>query len=175
MSQNPAINNGFVAKLDKCRADGKKTEQIFERICDDNSLLYFRATKEEDIAHHIDYWVAKCKDDVSGKYYSVDVKGGRYENRIWVEIKNVKGELGWLYGRAYYIAFHMADMGMFVMVRRESLREFVEGVVEKVYVRKHEAFHKLYRRSGRLDVLTLLSYDDIARIDGVSYYSSKAI
>jgi hypothetical protein len=111
------------------------------------------STKEENIFKHIDFFLPDGT--------SVDVKGKNKPDEIWVEILNVKGNKGWLYGEADIIAFELVEVGGFVMVNTDELRVFVAKHVQKEFTSKHESYRKLYRRKGRLDIITKLYITDI--------------
>jgi hypothetical protein len=111
------------------------------------------STREENIFKHIDFFLPDGK--------SVDVKGKNKPDEIWVEILNVKGNKGWLYGDADLIAFEMVEMGGFVMVDTSELRDFVAANITKEFTTKHESYRKLYRRKERLDIITKLFITDI--------------
>lgn len=132
---------------------GKEVENEFSKIFK-NAVS---TTTEEDIRDHVD-----IKINVG-----VDVKGLKKINRNdetsnehfhWVEIMNVLGLSGWLYGKADFFAFEIKDY--WVVVSKEDLQKFTaEKCKEKIWVNKPELY-KLYRRSGRKDIITLItSYD----------------
>ena len=170
MGSKLTLTKGMVARLQACKESGLVSELIFEKICSVNNVLFERSSKWEDIHCHIDYWVWKVVDGIHKKKYSVDVKGQKYSGALWVEIKNVHRAVGWLYGKADFICFHVPDMNLFIMVMRESLRLYVEGVVKKEWAGKENSLHRLYRRSGRLDILTRLEFDDFKKMQNVSFY-----
>lgn len=116
-----------------------------------------KSTKEENIFKHIDFFLPDGT--------SVDVKGKNKPDEIWVEILNVRGNKGWMYGDADYIAFEMVELGGFIMVKTSELREYVEQNIEKTFTNKHGAYKKLYRRSGRLDIITKLFVTDVMSLE----------
>ena len=86
---------------------------------------------------HVDYW----HDD-----QGVDVKGNNMPDEIWVEMKNIKGNHGWLFGEATTIAFDMPELTGFVIVDREELAEYCRDNVDfSGLVRKQEAYKRCYR------------------------------
>jgi hypothetical protein len=149
---------------------GKIAHERFVAACEFNkNYKTRRASRKEDIYDHIDVWVMKP----NGKEYGVDVKGGNHPNTIWVEFKNVRGNDGWLYGKADYIAFDMPEEGGFSVVPREGLLKYAEENVEKTFVGKDNAYKKLYQRKDRKDVITKLHLSDIKTIKNyslVKYY-----
>jgi hypothetical protein len=66
-----------------------------------------------------------------------------------------------MYGKAEYIAFDMPEVGGFVMVRTNELRNLCEAIVEPIFVTKQEATRKFYQRDGRQDVISRLELQDL--------------
>ena len=102
--------------------------------------------------------------------WSVDIKARKKTRRsddnaqddwIWIEFQNVRGNTGWLYGEADCIAFETQDN--FVIVKKDSLIEYVEGAVDMGKSVKYsgEAKYKTYRRAGRNDLLTMVELSEI--------------
>jgi hypothetical protein len=117
-----------------------------------------------DITKHIDLTI--------DNKITVDVKGLKKIKRSdthptefyhWVEIKNVKGEHGWVYGEADYFAFETHKY--WVIVSRKDLQLFIEQNVKKVWVTSQDkALYCLYKRQGRKDVISLISTMDLFAI-----------
>lgn len=128
-----------------------------------------KATKFEDTKRHIDFWW--YNDD--GRPYGIDVKGMKKNSRSdkqydtsihWVELQNVRGETGWVYGDAVYIAFIVADSVLFVP--RKRLATFVENkIVGKpvVTVNPRECYIP-YQRAGRLDKIVKVPTSDLIEL-----------
>jgi len=116
-----------------------------------------KASKEQDIFDHIDFF------DEEG---SVDVKGNNLPEEIWLEFKNVKGREGWMYGRADWISFDLPEMGGFVTVLRKNLLDYALDVTDmSSLVPKKQAYKKLYRRKDRMDLITIITINDLAEVD----------
>jgi len=116
-----------------------------------------KASKEQDIFDHIDFF------DEEG---SVDVKGNNLPEEIWLEFKNVKGKEGWMYGRADWISFDLPEMGGFVTVLRKNLLDYALDVTDmSALVPKKQAYKKLYRRKDRMDLITIITINDLAEVD----------
>lgn len=118
------------------------------------------ATKNEDIKDHVDVKIV----------YKFDVKGLKKRRRSdaetdetihWVELKNVQGKLGWLYGDADFFAFELKKY--WLIVDKLKLQDFIKETVSKEYVEKPELY-KFYRRKDRKDVITLVSSIDLCYI-----------
>lgn len=140
---------GFLAK-------GKQTEKAFSKILSNVTF----SSENEDITEH---W------DLSTNL-KIDVKGLKKRNRSddsvderihWVEIKNVNGDVGWLYGDADYFAFELHNY--WIIVDKIDLQELVKTQVKKEYS-KIPMLNKLYSREGRKDVMTLISTFDLINI-----------
>lgn len=137
---------------------GAMAHQRFVAACEFNKKYKTRrASRDEDIYDHIDVWVERN----DGNEVGVDVKGGNHPKTIWVEFKNVRGDKGWVYGKADFIAFDMPEEGGFSVVRREELKDYVEQNVTKEFVTKDKAYKKFYQRKDRKDIITLLHLPDI--------------
>lgn len=112
-----------------------------------------KSTREEDIHMHVDFW----HDDLG-----VDVKGNNLPDEIWVEFKNVKGDLGWLFGQATTIAFDMPEVQGFVIVNTEELRTYCkENVDWSGTVAKKDSYKRCYSRQDREDLITMLVIEDL--------------
>jgi hypothetical protein len=141
---------------------GKEVEKNFLNLIKNASF----ATDKEDIEKHID-----IKQEIK-----IDVKGLRKTNRFddflnenihWVELKNVHGKLGSLYGEADFFAFETEDY--FIVVEAEKLRGYIkEKCSDKTFVKKPELY-KLYQRENRKDVITIVKTIDLI------YLSEKMI
>ena len=132
---------------------GKIQEKEFAKLFRDSTL----SSKKEDMFEH---WDVKIS-------YKFDVKGLKKikrnndevdENFHYIEIKNVNGNLGWLYGQADYFVFELKKY--WIIVEKIKLQEFIKSNTIKEYV-KFPTLNKLYQRSGRNDVITLVSSYDL--------------
>jgi len=141
------------------RREGTRSEDKFVAACQARGYETKKSSKEEDINLHIDYYVMRK----GRKTVSVDVKGGNHPNVIWVEFKNVRGNEGWMYGKADWIAFELAEVGGFAMVLRSELAALAEEIVEPVFVDKKQADRKYYQRKDRKDVISRLWLSDIQK------------
>jgi hypothetical protein len=116
-----------------------------------------KSTWHEDVHMHIDFW----HDD-----RGVDVKGNNLPDEIWVEFKNVRGELGWLFGEAEWIAFDMPEVCGFVVVDRVDLKDWCHKNVDfDRIVEKHLAYKKCYQRKDRGDLITKIVLSDLQQLD----------
>lgn len=122
------------------------------------------ATKEEDINDH---W-----DVMDSMGYRYDVKAMKKYRRSdneetdrihWVELRNVNGKMGWLYGKAYYIAFETRSW--WIVVKREDLVKFIEGAIwgQEAKIERPKPY-ELYQRPDRQDLMTVIPTVDLLAI-----------
>ena len=128
-NNNKFLRNGFETEAEFCK--------LFENAVKSN--------KYQDINEHWDLMIN----------YKIDVKGLRKikrsdtevnENIHWVEIKNVNGKLGWLYGEADYFAFETIDY--WIIIDKFKLQKLITDKTNKIY-HKTPTLYSLYRRDGR--------------------------
>ena len=145
-----------------------KTEELFMDTMIKLGKTVVPTTKEVDMFDHIDIFCDGIGYDVKG------IKKLRRHHKdtnpdiVWVEMRNIKGNDGWLKGKADYIAFYNGTY--FYIVNREKLlnftREYV-GFPEIIIGSKIQdpVYKKLYRRfDQRLELTTFLYYSDIEHL-----------
>lgn len=118
-----------------------------------------------DIRTHTDF-VLRVKFDV--KALKSATKGqGTDENIHWVEVANVQGRKGWLYGDADYFAFETEKY--YILVQRNKLTEFIEPFITEPQIKtKDVELYTSYQRKGRKDHIILVSTLDLAYLaDGI--------
>ena len=94
--------------------------------------------------------------------------------QIWVELKNVRGDKGWLYGEATHICFDVPLVNKMVMVEREELAAYIAENCQKVFVKKDEAYLKLYTRQGRADIITFIKLYDLFYLSTFQIYRHES-
>lgn len=116
-----------------------------------------KSNYHEDVYMHIDFW----HDDKG-----VDVKGNNLPNEIWVEFKNVRGDKGWLFGDAEWIAFDMPEVCGFVVVDRVDLKDWCRDNIDfSALVDKADAYRRCYSRKDREDLITKLVLGDLQELN----------
>ena len=142
-----AMSRGY--KRIGSRQQGALAEKRYKRAAPDAR----KSSKEEDMYMHVDFW----HDD-----QGVDVKGNNVPDEIWLEMKNVRGDRGWLFGEATTIAFDMPELTGFVVVDREELAKYCRDNVDfSCLVAKDEAYKRCYQRRDRKDLITKLVLSDL--------------
>ena len=149
----------------ECYKSGNKAEDKFKRYLQDiKQLKVVKSTEKENIYSHIDYWFWGTNDVKS----SVDVKTSdrvtRHlnDNMAWIEIQNVNGKKGWVYGDAEFIAFELVCY--WLLVPRKKIVDFIEKYVSDEFVEdKKDALYKKYtrKRYGRDDIITIVKIQDL--------------
>lgn len=133
---------------------GKKAEDLFNDVMVSRGNTIEPASKEDNINKHIDFYVNNK---------GIDVKGNKTRDSIWLEIKNVKGDKGWLEGEADYIVFDIIDLEAFSFFKRKELLKFVKEIKEKTTNKKD--YLKLYTRENRKDIIVRVNYNMIKHLE----------
>ena len=118
---------------------GSEAESEFAKL-----LLYpVGATRDQDMYQHWD--VSGVYSDLSGSVLKFDVKNNvdRERYAFPVELKNVHGQAGWLYGGSHCIAWNHPDT--FTVVWRHRLLELVEGLMGEHGVSEEDYVTDKYR------------------------------
>jgi hypothetical protein len=150
--------------------EGQAAERRFQAIMDRRGCkCVFREDKQSQFVDHVDFEVV-TKD---GALSLVDVKGMKRGSRsdcstspdkIWLEFRNVNGNLGWIYGKADFVAFETHEG--FVFIPREDLKNWAERNVDLAHLvyNSWDAYKKGYMRRGRNDLISLVNMSDIEHL-----------
>ena len=145
--------------METCFEIGQTAEERFASLLEGSR----RATTQEDMHGHWDVMSATgMKFDVKAmkKWKRADPEP---TDRIhFVELRNVQGKLGWLYGEADYIAFE--TRAHWIVVKRRTLMPFIEGLTENSEQSLKPAVYRLYQRTGRKDLMTVVPTVDLLAI-----------
>lgn len=139
----------------------KITEEVFK-------CPTVKATLEEDRKQHVDFWCFS-----KGKKYGIDVKGLHKNNRTdkkyddtiqWVELQNVLGNKGWVYGNTAYIAFLTTKEIIYVPTKR--LAKFAEDKIKGKDLTNlcPKDFYIPYQRKNRKDIIVKIPTKDLSSI-----------
>lgn len=144
---------------------GKEVEKKFAEF-----LEYFgevrEANQNEDMYEHWDVALFDTKFDVKGLRKKNRHDDEFDENIHWVELRNVYGSDGWLYGQSHFIVFETFDY--WVVVKRTKLIKLIEEKctdVDRFYT--EPTLYKFYRRSNREDTITLVKTIDLCKISNI--------
>lgn len=128
-----------------------------------------KSTRYEDMFQHIDFWWDSPKKGRIG----VDVKGVKKKNRKdkevddsihWVEIQNVKGNKGWIYGDAEYIAFR--TLTQIIFVKTKVLQKWSEEKVlnKQLVYNNPKSCYIPYQRWQRQDIVYKIPTEDLIKL-----------
>lgn len=151
---------------------GLSSERQFSNLALSRGFETRESSKYENMIKHVDVFMRKNK-----RIYSVDVKAPKKNlrsskvfsnNKTWIELMNVSGNTGWLYGEQDYIAFDLEDR--FIIVKTNELRGYIETVValeEEITSDIRKSDYGLYRRSnyGRKDIITRIETRDLYMLE----------
>lgn len=147
---------------------GENAEHLFILLAVKLGWKISASSKDENIDEHWDFLIEKVKES-----FKVEVKSKKRIKRsdkdeqnelTWVELRNVRGKIGWLFGKADLIAFEKEKS--FLFVKRLDLLALVNKKVDlvKKVSNPKDALYKIYTRVGRKDKLTLIPTKDIEEI-----------
>lgn len=125
-----------------------------------------KSTEDEDKYMHVDFWW----DTPRGYRIGIDVKGIKKNDKgleddtfTWLELKNVLGYPGWLYGECEFVAFK--TFTKIIYVRRTVLCKYAEEKVlgkELVFDRPKDYYIPYQRKKwGRKDISIKIPMTDI--------------
>lgn len=142
-------------------SDGKLKEKEFVDLVGKPEHKIIYPTTEQDINEHWDVQIDDVRFDIKGMKKISRSDANVNPDIHWVEIENVHGKPGWLYGMADYISFETDDC--WLIVKRDNLINMVESKLMMVITDEPEVY-KMYRRRGRYDVLTMVPTEDLRKI-----------
>ena len=148
--------------LDESRRKGREGETLFAACCSSRGLKFIKSTKNEDMYSHIDGYATDGSVSIA-----VDVKGAK--ERVCLEFKNVRGNDGWLYGKASQIAFLSPDKTYFLLVPRVVLMTYAESFMFKPIKPTKELYY-LYSRIGRDDIMTFCTFEDLHKLENTKIW-----
>lgn len=129
---------------------GLKAEKDFQKVLGNNAI------KSSTFNDRTEHWDFEIKFDVK-KIRSTDEFGE--SDYHWIEIMNVNGHKGWLYGKADYIAFETKNY--WIIVETNALREFTERVLINSEITFTKEPYRIYRRKDRLDKVVMVPTLDL--------------
>jgi hypothetical protein len=107
--------------------DGKIKENEFINLVIKPNQKIILPTKEQDINEHWDVSINDIKFDIKALKKVKRSDADTNQEIHWIEIENVHGKNGWLYGAADYIAFETNKS--WLIVKRENLVKLVEIIL----------------------------------------------
>lgn len=146
---------------------GTESARNFVNLCRSYGVEPKAAPDAADMHDHWDYLVADCKVEVKGRKRLRRGDTSVNDDVIYVEFSNVRGDTGWLYGKADFIAFERPDG--FLWVRRSALVTLAETLVSKQWANR-PTLYKSYRRNDRpAERVGLIKVTDLQTIENHFY------
>ena len=143
-----------------------KEKEFGDLLVEKNGGSYVHASRKDDMFNHIDLFYTK-----ENETYSFDVKSMKKSNRKdskvddqihWIELQNVRGNPGWIYGKADFIAFEL--MNSWLIVNREKIIDWIDKKVTNKTISKSKDFYTYYQRWGRQDIVVKVKTSDLREI-----------
>lgn len=136
----------------------KNKETEFADLFPKEDLRY--PSREQDMFEHWDIEVRGIKFDIKA-LKKINRRDSDTTNLFnFLEIKNVRGNVGWVYGDADAFAFETQNK--WILVYKKDIQSLISEKVQKEWVQKSsECLYKLYRRSGRKDCITMVHNMDL--------------
>jgi hypothetical protein len=150
------MENTMGAFLEK----GKSVERAFCEVLKAQGYDVVVSSVMEDMKEHWDVMFNGMKVDVKGLKKVTRRDEDVNENFHWLELVNVRGEWGSVYGKADLFAFESEEY--WILVEKKTLHE----LIKKKCVKQMVAFptlYRMYQRSDRKDILTLVKTIDLMR------------
>lgn len=120
-----------------------------------------KSTKEQDINEHWDFEVDGIKYDVKTQK-RLNRSDRDVSSIIWIELQNVRGNDGWIKGKADKIAFLLDNK--FIIVDRIKLFEYIKSTITNLEIQSFKEYKRWYQRKGRKDVITYIYLSDIEHL-----------
>lgn len=145
--------------------DFKKIEENFAKFIKKYGETTF-STRTEDINEH---WDVKLDVKFDVKALKKIKRSDIYpdENIHWVELRNVNGDKGWLYGDADYFVFETDEY--WILVEKELLQNFISEKCKDKIKTEEPSLYKFYTRKDRKDIVTLVKTIDLIFISEKMY------
>lgn len=112
----------------------------------------------------------------NNRTFTFDIKSAKKNRRAdntpdyninWVELKNVRGNPGWLFGKADYIAFEGEKD--WIVCRRTDIIKLIDSKVTNKSIDKSRSLYTYYQRNGRQDIVVKVLSSDLRNIARISF------
>lgn len=127
---------------------GKAAEVNFVNCCRQNSIEPTKSKPHADMFEHWDFRVNGYRVEVKGRKRLKRSDTSVNDDVIYIEFKNVRGNDGWILGRADYIAFERPNG--FLIVPRVALLDLARLLIGDKWADRPTLYQN-YRRRDRPD------------------------
>jgi len=143
-------------RLDGNRAEAEFVDAVLHRK---PNTVVMKSSTDQDRNGHFDFLINNYRVDVKARK-SMSVLNKDFQKYCVLELQDVYGKRGWLYGDADYIAFEISHF--FIVCPRMELVEYVENnISDEFVVDPNAAIKKKYTRFGGNDIITVVPWDEI--------------
>lgn len=140
--------------------DGLTAERMFHKVLTNDGQEVRWATNKENMFEHFDLVGNGIKYDVKTQKRFAR-KDKEVSDTIWLEWTNVRGNEGWLRGKADKIVFLFEEQ--FLQVDRIELVEFIKKTIPSENVKGKE-YGRWFQRNNRKDEIAYLYRADIEHL-----------
>ena len=141
---------------------GDNAESRFLRICSANSLPVTKSNEQQDKFEHWDFLVDGKRVEVKSRKKAKRSDDNVDDSIVYVEFRNVKGDIGWLYGQADLIAFERPEG--FALVSRTKLKTLSETLVGDNWATRPTLYKRYHRRDRPDECVGLIKYADLIQL-----------
>ncbi len=145
-----ASNSGVRQNYTDILEQGKLKEQEF-------ASMFASTVQAGVLADMHDHWDVLIKYDVKALKRAQRSDSEVNENIHYVELVNVNGAQGWLYGKADYFAFEMESY--WCLVAKRKLQDFVTSFIDTAALTPEPQRYQKYSRGK--DLMTLVPTVDL--------------
>jgi len=155
------MNKEFNEHIKKSFKYGIKKEKEFANLFKESFEIIY-ANKHENMFEHWDIKLNNIKIDVKGiKKY----KGKLNDTIHYIELVNVRGDSGWLFGDGDGFAFE--TFNNWIIVEKKELQEFMhDNIIDKQLYTIIQPY-KLYQRKNRKDIMTIINTEDLLTLKNI--------
>lgn len=163
---------GSTFKDDISYESGKNAELKFMEMMENEKIQFRPSNKFENCHLHFDFIIEYPKN----KYLKIEVKAMKAKQRgmkpnqkvIYIELKNVNGKNGWIFGKSDYIAFEQKET--FLFVSRLEIIALIKKLKNDLPESSQSGqIHTLYTRKNRNDLVAVLHVNDLVEIEDKFY------
>jgi hypothetical protein len=138
---------------------GTKVEREFQALAFERfGVPVIKSSLNDDMFLHVDYWISNQGYDVKARR-SVRRHQPPQDEFIYLELSNIRGDSGWLFGQADFIAFEQEKF--WIISPRKKLVEVARKYIKHGENVDKPEVYKIYTRAGRKDRITLMPTKDI--------------
>lgn len=138
---------------------GKQVELEFQELAFAKlNVPIVKSSDHDDMTKHVDFWIGGQGYDVKARR-SIRRHEPAQDEYVYIELSNTRGNAGWLFGEADFIAFEQEYF--WIISPRKLLVEVIRKKLHHGSKVAAPAPYKIYTRKNRYDRITLIPTKDI--------------